>query len=106
MTQPGDVKGQAEGAVGIAPDQASKRSLQQLVTDQRIKRAGLAELCCSANVVLQQLEHANMATDELEHQRAGSEREQRRDLRSPPASPQSGPPIRNDGLELPRSNHC
>jgi hypothetical protein len=47
-----------------------------------------------------------MATDEQQDQREGSEREQRKGVRSPPVSAQSGPPILNDGLELPRSNDC
>jgi hypothetical protein len=91
---------------GQAPDDAGECLLQQAVTSRGIGRPGLAELCCSANVVLQQLEHATMTTDEQKHQRSESEREQRREVRSPPVSAQSGPPIRNDGLELPRSNDC
>jgi hypothetical protein len=47
-----------------------------------------------------------MATDEQQDQREGSEREQRKGVRSPPVSAQSGPPILSDGLELPRSNDC
>ena len=52
------------------------------------------------------MEQANMASDDQTDQPAGSEREQHKDVRSPPVSAQSGPPILNDGLELPRSNDC
>ncbi|SHL66338.1 hypothetical protein SAMN05444159_6475 [Bradyrhizobium lablabi] len=45
-----------------------------------------------------------MANDNQKDQRPGSAREPRKDVRSPPA--QSAPPVLNDGLESPRSNHC
>ena len=59
----------------------------------------LQRKCCTAA-----MEHANMASDDQKDQREGSEREQRKNVRSPPVS--AGPPILNDGLELPRSNDC
>jgi hypothetical protein len=52
------------------------------------------------------MEHANMATENQKSQRAPSEPELRKGVRSPPVAAQSGPPILNDGLELPRSNDC
>jgi hypothetical protein len=45
-----------------------------------------------------------MASDNQKDQRSESERGPRKDVRSSPA--QSAPPILNDGLESPRSNHC
>jgi hypothetical protein len=47
-----------------------------------------------------------MAGDNQKDQRAGPEREQRKEVRSSPVSAQSGPPILNHGLESPRSNDC
>ncbi len=47
-----------------------------------------------------------MASDNQRDQRAESEREPGKGVRSPPVSAQSGPPILKDGLEVPRSNDC
>jgi hypothetical protein len=64
------------------------------------------ELRRPENVVLQQMEQDDMA-DENSDQRAATEREQPKDVRSSTRpSPQSGPPVFNDGLESPRSGDC
>jgi len=71
------------------------------------QRAGRAELRRLENVVLQQMEHDDMASDNRRDQRAVSERDQIKDSRSPTRpSPRPGPPVLNDGLESLRSGHC
>jgi hypothetical protein len=53
------------------------------------------------------LEHDDMASETHGDPRAVSQRETPKDLRPvTKPSPPSGPPISNDGLELPRSSHC
>jgi hypothetical protein len=47
-----------------------------------------------------------MTSENRSDERAAPERGQRQGMQSTPASPRSGPPILNDELELPRSNHC
>jgi hypothetical protein len=65
------------------------------------------ELRRGENVVLQQMEQDDMSSDNGSDQRVAPEREQPEDVRpSTRPSPQSGPPVFNDGLESPRSGHC
>jgi hypothetical protein len=64
------------------------------------------ELRWHNNVVLQQTEHDDMASDNRSDQRAAPSREPRKVIHSIPASPQGGPPNFSGGLELPRSSHC
>ena len=48
-----------------------------------------------------------MADENHSDRRVAPEREQPKDVRpSTRPSPQSGPPVFNDGLESPRSGHC
>jgi hypothetical protein len=58
------------------------------------------------NVVLQQTEQDDMASDNRSDQRAAHERETRKVIHSLPAAAQGGPPNFSGGLELPRSRHC
>jgi hypothetical protein len=65
------------------------------------------ELRRPENVVLQQMEQDDMASETRRDQSPAPERETPKDWRSsarPPA--QSGPRIVSDGPELPRSNLC
>jgi hypothetical protein len=65
------------------------------------------ELGCLENVVLQQMEQDDMASDNRSDQRAASGRDQIKDSRSPAQpSPRPGPPVLNGGLESLRSGHC
>jgi hypothetical protein len=53
------------------------------------------------------LEHDDMASENHGDQRAVKRLETVKDSRPvTKPSPPSGPPISNDGLELPRSSHC
>jgi len=65
------------------------------------------ELRGAKDVVLQQMELNGMASENHGDQRAATERETVKDSRpfTKPSAP-SGPPILNDGPELPRSSHC
>jgi hypothetical protein len=63
------------------------------------------ELRWHNNVVLQQTEHDDMASDNRP-ERAAPSRDPRKGIHSIPAAPQSGPPNFSGGLELPRSSHC
>jgi hypothetical protein len=48
-----------------------------------------------------------MASEQGTDQQAPDQRKEPRDPRSPtPPLPQGGPPLVNDGLEVPRSSHC
>jgi hypothetical protein len=65
------------------------------------------ELARTNYVVLQQMEHDNMASDSLNGQQVVDERKQPRDPRTPaPRLAQGGPPLVNEGLEVPRGVHC
>jgi hypothetical protein len=65
------------------------------------------ELPRPKNVVLQQLEQDDMPSESSSDKRGTPQRKPLEDARSPqrPAQ-QDGPPILNDGPELPRSNDC
>jgi hypothetical protein len=63
------------------------------------------ELRWHDNVVLQQTEHDDMASDNRP-QRAEPSRDPRKGVHSIPGAPQGGPPNFSGGLELPRSSHC
>jgi hypothetical protein len=53
------------------------------------------------------MEHDDMASEQGTDQQAPDQRKEPRDPRSPtPPLPQGGPPLVNDGLEVPRSSHC
>jgi hypothetical protein len=58
------------------------------------------------NVVLQQLEQDNMASENHGDQCLAPERKPSQDLGSTTPTPQQGGPPLNDGPELLRSNHC
>jgi hypothetical protein len=59
------------------------------------------------NVVLQQLEHDDMSTEDASNKPAATGRKPPRDQRSPlPQQPQIQPPLLNDGPELLRDSHC
>ena len=47
-----------------------------------------------------------MASNYLNGQQAVDERKKPRDPRTAPRPPQHGPPLVNEGLEVPRSVHC
>ena len=65
------------------------------------------ELRCLENVVLQQMEQDDMASENHGDQRAEPKRETIKDLRpATKPSPPSRPAILNDGPELLRSSHC
>jgi hypothetical protein len=66
-----------------------------------------SELPRRKNVVLQQMEHDDMASEHHGDRQAADQRKQPSDPRSPaPPLPQGGPPLLNEGLEVPRSSHC
>jgi hypothetical protein len=53
------------------------------------------------------MEQCDMASEQRSDRLAAPELENLKDSRLPPRpSPQSGSPLSNDGLELPRSSHC
>jgi hypothetical protein len=64
------------------------------------------ELGGPENVVLQQLEQDDMASENHGDQRVAPERKPLKDLHSTTRTPQQGGPPLNDGPELLRSNHC
>jgi hypothetical protein len=66
----------------------------------------IQELRRPENVVLQQLEQDNMASENDGVHGAAPGRGPIKDPRLPTPSPPSGPPILGDGLESPRSNDC
>jgi hypothetical protein len=71
------------------------------------RRKSARELRRLENVVLQQLEQDSMASENSPDPRAAPANENPKGLRlSTRPSPQSGPPISNEGLESPRSSHC
>jgi hypothetical protein len=53
------------------------------------------------------MEHDDMVSENGRDQQTADQRKQPRDPRSPaPPLPQGGPPLVNDGLEVPRSGDC
>jgi len=65
------------------------------------------ERAASKNVVMQQMEHDDMATEDASNKPAATGRKPPRDQRSPsPQQPQIQPPLLNDGPELLRDSHC
>jgi hypothetical protein len=65
------------------------------------------ELPGPENVVLQQLEQDDMPSESSRDERGAPQRKPGDDMRPPPRpAQQNGPPILNDGPELPRSNDC
>jgi hypothetical protein len=66
---------------------------------------GFTELRWLKDVVPQQMEHDDMASDNGS-ERTAPARDPRKDIHSIPASPQAGPPNLSGGLESPRSSHC
>jgi hypothetical protein len=65
-----------------------------------------AELRGRENVVLQQMERDDMATDSNDDRRAAGTDPSRRKGSPARPSPPSGPPIQNGGLESLRSHDC
>jgi hypothetical protein len=79
----------------------------RLTDQEKVRGTGLKMLSCSKMLCRSKWSNIDMAGEKQKDQSTLPEREQARDLRSPaPPSPQPGPPILNDGLELPRSSHC
>ena len=64
-----------------------------------------AELRRLQNVVLQQMEHDDMVSDNRSDPRVAPA-PQRKDIHSAPAASRSGPPILSEGLEFLRRSHC
>jgi hypothetical protein len=69
------------------------------------QRAVTRELRRPENVVLQQMEHDDMASENRSDQSASTKHEPPKDLRSS-TRPAPQPRILSEGLELPRSNLC
>jgi hypothetical protein len=65
------------------------------------------ELPGGKNVVLQQLEHDDMASEHQSDKPAIPERDQPRQVRPPSQpAPQRRPPLQIDGIELLRDGNC
>jgi hypothetical protein len=72
----------------------------------RDRRLAHAELDPIENVVPQQMEQDDMASETHPDQRQTPEQESRKEWHSPAQPPQGGPPMLIHGLELPRSSDC
>jgi len=58
-------------------------------------------------VVMQQMEHDDMASDQYQDKSSATGQKPPRDRRPPaPQQPQIPSPLSNDGLELVRDSHC